>query len=118
MKKQKNRGIVLLEILMAIGIFSVGVVFLVQSLATLVRHERRVRQQTMASILAENILDRVFSGELNETRPAAANGIVWEWESARLTEQLRIYTVRIQEHANPGTPLMTLEGVFLPLAGQ
>jgi Tfp pilus assembly protein PilV len=78
------RGIVLLEILIALVVMGIGSIAVLQALSFLVRQDDRVRLRAQAELLADNIYYRYAAGELPERRgeDAREDGrMAWQLDS-------------------------------------
>lgn len=59
----KNNAFILIEILVALLILTVGVLFLIQALSTITRSNTRIRNNRLAILLIDNLYNRIYSGE-------------------------------------------------------
>jgi len=60
---KKNNGFILLEILVSIFIFSIGIVSLIKSLSIVTRTNQQVRNYTLSALITDNIFARIRAGE-------------------------------------------------------
>jgi len=83
MKNTRRRGIVLMEILIALAVMGVGILALMQAISFLARQDENVRTHAYAVLLAENILSRRLAGELTESQGEEAGGEkTFSWQVA------------------------------------
>lgn len=61
-KKQKD-GFILLEILVALVVLAVGILFLIQALSKITNSNKRIRDNQFALMQIDNIFNRLYSGE-------------------------------------------------------
>lgn len=64
MKKKSERGFILIEILVSLLIFSVGVLLMVQSLSAITKSNQHIRDNYFAMLLIDNLLNRLYAGEI------------------------------------------------------
>ncbi|MCM8812733.1 MAG: hypothetical protein NC924_02190 [Candidatus Omnitrophica bacterium] len=68
----KNNGFIILEALVALAVLSVGITSLVLALREIAQANRRVRNHAIATLHAENIINRLSAGEsFNSAEPVS-----------------------------------------------
>jgi len=64
MKRKKYQGFILIEILVSLLVFSVGVLFLVQTISSIVQSNQHIRDNYSAMLLINNLLNRLYAKEI------------------------------------------------------
>jgi len=79
--KDCGKGFVLLEVLVSLLVFSIGIVFLIQSLAHLIQSSKTVRENQIAYHIIDNALNRFYSRELDgPSGQTSIAGDDYSWE--------------------------------------
>ena len=60
---KKNKGFILIEILVSLLLLSVGILFLIRSLSTITKSNSQVRDNRLAYLLIDNIYNSLYSQE-------------------------------------------------------
>jgi len=94
------RAFSLLEVLLALAIFSVGLVGIMQATTVQVRAEKQAEDVTRATILAQNIIEEIrYTGDLEEEADDGEfegddQGFTWEYETEE-TEIAGLYRLEV-----------------------
>lgn len=96
--RRGKAGFSLLEVLLALAIFTIAIVGIIESVGTQIRAERFAEDHTRAVLLAQNLLEEVrLSGEFEEERrdgqfEDADKAFAWQCE-IRESERSGLYNV-------------------------
>ena len=102
MKKKSAQGFILIEILVSLLVFSVGVLFLVQTLSSITQSNQHIRDNYSAMLLIDNLLNRLYAKE-----PIAPQGIqniqgkdfTWEIDYSSTLEGLKQIILKVNWHS-------------------
>ncbi|MFH1062362.1 MAG: prepilin-type N-terminal cleavage/methylation domain-containing protein [Candidatus Omnitrophota bacterium] len=64
MNKKSKQGFILVEILVSLLVFSVGVLLLIQSLSNITKSNQNIRDNYFAMLLIDNLLNRLYAKEI------------------------------------------------------
>ena len=98
MDKKSRQGFILIEILVSLLVFSVGVLLLVQSLSNIIKSNQHIRDNYFAMLLMDNLLNRLYAKE-----PIALTGIesmsnknfAWKIDYSNSPEGLKEILVKV-----------------------
>ncbi|MBU1043222.1 MAG: hypothetical protein KJ915_02350 [Candidatus Omnitrophica bacterium] len=64
MRKKTAQGFILIEILISVLVFSIGVLFLVQTLSAITQSNQHISDNYSAMLLIDNLLNRLYAREV------------------------------------------------------
>jgi len=102
MEKKSAQGFILVEILVSLLVFSLGVLFLVQTLSSIIQSNQYIRDNYSAMLLIDNLLNRL---SLKETiAPCGIQNIqnknfTWGIDSLTTLEGLKLVILKVNWHS-------------------
>jgi type II secretion system protein I len=96
-KGQRQKGFVLIEILVSIVLLSAGILFLVQSLSLITKSNSQIRNNRLAFLLIDNIFNRLYSNEQISPGKVILNNQEFDWElqTSNSSDALKQITLKV-----------------------
>ncbi|MBU1087758.1 MAG: hypothetical protein KKD05_09630 [Candidatus Omnitrophica bacterium] len=98
MKQKTAQGFILIEILVSVMVFSVGVLFLVQTLSQITKSNQHISDNYNAMLLIDNLLNRLSSQEVlaaSGTEPIQDKAFAWQIDYSNSLEGLKQVILRV-----------------------
>ncbi len=101
MKKKSAQGFILIEILVSLLVFSLGVLFLVQTLSAITQSNQHIRDNYSAMLLIDNLLNRLYAQETIAPQGIQAiqgKEFTWQIDYRTTLEGLKQILVKVSWH--------------------